>query len=495
MGKIKDNTLLIKIIDIIEFLFKLCFLIYGLASFNSFTAHTKFISFILFTSGLLAIILLLYRIINFRRFIHNKLLWLSMAFMLSYIVSFLLNIEYANTNGIKTLIFMGMQFCLLLATDERKTFKDQKSELKIILTFFNVYMFVSAISSIVLLFCGYSNIVERNGQRILSGIVWGRLWGVFVDPNYGAVLAAMAVIISLYAIAKYKNVLLRIVSIVNICAQIAYIDFSDSRTGLVVLLVALFVYFVCFFISLNIPLKLPLKSIICIALALLVSVSAFYAVNSVNKMYNVVISYKYQTDINGTSSENKIGSDGNSSNNDNSTTIDDTSSVDPNSGKDNTKFIEIGRGEDIEHDISNRRFDLWKSAIETVKIVPLFGVSFENVVDFVKDHFPDTYLINNDHGVFNNYHNVLFNVLVGQGLVGFIILLIMIAYAGISLIKIVYRAFGTEDYLLCAMLFALLVLALASAMFLSDIIYVISVNMMMFWYLLGTILKKSREES
>ena len=523
MGKIKENTLIIKVFDIIEFLFKLCFLIYGLASFNSFLAHTKFIAFFLFSSGVLAGILLVYRVIHFYYFIHSKLFWLSMTFLVSYIVSFLLNIEYANINGIKTLVFMGMQFCLLLATDKRKSFNDQKRELKAILTFFNSYMFVSAVSSIVLFFCKYSNIAERNGQRILSGFVWGRLWGVFVDPNYGSVLAAMALIISLYAIKKYKNLPLRIVNVLNICAQILYIAFSDSRTGLVVLLTALFVYFICRFATLDMRFKLPLKSVVCVILAVCVSAVAFFAVSSVDKVYNAVFLGDSQV---GTESTNSPSIDDTSSAEDNpsgnetsSTGVNTPSSAEdnpsgnetsstgvntPSSTEDNpsgtaensgekSELWEVGREQDIESDISNRRFDLWKSAIETVKVAPFFGVSFESIADFAEEHLPETYLINNDHGVFNNYHNVLFNVLVGQGIVGISILFIMIVYAGISLIKAVCQSYGTDDFLLCAMLFALLVMALVSSMFLSDVIYAISVNMMLFWYLLGILLKKSGE--
>ena len=132
--------------------------------------------------------------------------------------------------------------------------------------------------------------------------------------------------------------------------------------------------------------------------------------------------------------------------------------------------------------------------METVKLKPMFGVSFESVVRFVEENQPQTYLVNNDHGKFSNYHNVLFNILVGQGIVGLVLFLIMTVYAGLGLIKTVYNSYGTKNYLLCSMIFSLLVAMLASSMFVSEIIYTISVNMMMFWYLLGIMLAKGREE-
>ena len=221
MMKIRENNVINKIFEVVEYIFKFCFLIYGVASFNSFLVNTKFISILLALTACTALITLVYRVINYRYFIHNKLFWLSLLFVLSYVISFLLNIEYANMNTIKTLLFMGMEFCLLLATDERKDFKAKKRELKLILTVFNFYMFISSIASIVLLACGYGNIVERNGQKILSGFVWGRLWGVSTAPNYATVLASMAIIISLYAFKKYKKVIWAL-----IVAAIAYLLLS-----------------------------------------------------------------------------------------------------------------------------------------------------------------------------------------------------------------------------------------------------------------------------
>ena len=458
----KDYTFTNKIFGISEFVFKICFLAYGLATFNSFFAHTKIISALLFLTTASAGITLIYRLINIRYFIHSKMFWLSLAFMVSYIISFFINIRYANINGIKTLAFMGMEFFLLLATDERKKFDKYKSEIKIILGIFFFYMMAAVIVSIILMFCGYSNIAVRNGQTILSGFVWGRLWGVFTDPNYASVLSDMAIIISLYAIKKYKKPIWRAICIINIILQTLYIAFSDSRTGLVVAFAALAIYSYLRLTEVNLHIRKFLKNLLCICSAIFIGVFGVLTVKSVNKVYNTVISSIAENEPDEQSEET-------------------------------FEKYKVGREKDIEQDISNRRFDLWLSALETVKLKPIFGVSFESVVSFAKENLPKTYLINNDHGIFNNYHNLLFNVLVGQGIIGLIILLIMIIYAGIHLIKTVYRSVGTEDYSLCSMIFTLLVVALASAMFVSEIIYAISANMMLFWYLLGIMLKKSGE--
>lgn len=462
----KKDSVTEKIFNIFELVFKISFLMYGLASFNSFFAQTKIISLLLILTTLCAGITLLYRLVNFRRFIHNKMLWLCFAFLASYAVSFVLNLQYANMNGIKTLAFMGMQFCLLVATDENKGFEDFKTELNLIFRIFSFYMMVAAFTSIILMFCGYSNITERNNKYILSGFVWGRLWGVFTDPNYAAVLSVMTIIISLYAIKKRKTVFWRTVNIINIILQVLYISFSDSRTGMVVAFVSLSLY-ICLRLSANYLKNGKLsKKIVCISMILIIVFIGSTSFKAINTIYNKTVSLIA------------------------------TAEKEPEEKGEQTieNNTVAGREQDLEKDISNRRFDLWNSAVETFKLRPVFGVSFESVVDFAEANLPDTYLINNDNGKFNNYHNVLFNVLVGQGIVGIVIFFAMIVYAGLNLIKTVYNSYGTKNYLLCCLLFTLLVAIFVSAMFISDIIYTISVNMMIFWYLLGIMLAKGRED-
>ena len=85
--KINENALIGRVFNICEFLFKICFLIYGFMSFNSFFIHTKAVSVILILTIALAGIALVYRLINFKHFIHNKMLWLAAALTGSWIVT------------------------------------------------------------------------------------------------------------------------------------------------------------------------------------------------------------------------------------------------------------------------------------------------------------------------------------------------------------------------------------------------------------------------
>ncbi len=459
-----------KCVSIFELIFKICFLLYGLATLNSFFFHTKVISVLLYAATASAGVVLIYRIINFKYFIHEKTYIVSCLFLISYILSFVLNIEYANIHAIKYLVFMGMQFFLLLAVDERKDSASLKKEILLILNVFELYMFFAALASIVLLFMGYGNIVYRNEDMIISGFVWGRLWGVFTDPNFGSVLSSISVIISLYFCYRYSSRISILINVVNITLQLMYISFSDSRTGKLVVMIAVALYFYLRFMDVRTKMKACLKNIVCVLLAVCVAAVCATVLTMVNKGYNSVI---YSVAEKRYNLSDDFGDD---------------------FDQDFIKNHQLGREKDIEQDFSNRRIDLWKSAIETLKLRPMFGVSFESLVDYVKDKLPDTYLVNNDHGVFNNYHNMLFNVIVGQGIVGFTLLIVMIVFSGISMIKLLLRSFGnSKEYMLNATIFTVLVSTLISSMFVTEIMYAFSANMMLFWYLLGYMLYEEKK--
>ncbi len=47
---------------------------------------------------------------------------------------------------------------------------------------------VSAVTSLVMMVQSYSEyLTTPEGEFIVTGYTWDRLWGVYTDPNYGAV--------------------------------------------------------------------------------------------------------------------------------------------------------------------------------------------------------------------------------------------------------------------------------------------------------------------
>lgn len=86
-------------------------------------------------------------------------------------------------------------------------------------------------------------------------------------------------------------------------------------------------------------------------------------------------------------------------------------------------------------DISNRRFDIWKSAVEIFKTSPVFGISRANILPYVDDNLPDSYLVTNEYMRFDSMHNMFFEILVSQGAVGLITFLTFIIFVIVGIFK------------------------------------------------------------
>lgn len=475
----------------IERVFQISFLLLGFLNFIAYTYGTKIMTVLVVTSTVSAACCLLYRLINFKYFIKNACFWLAVAFIASYIISLILNFKYGYMTAIKTLAWLGMQLTLLFATDSRKTTDQFKKEFKIIAYLFLGMTSLAAIISLCQFFMGYSArwIVDFGGSSrvVLAGFFWGRLWGVYTDPNYGSVMSMVSIMLSVYLLRGFKSIVPKILLWINIPAQFIYIVFSDSRTGLVCACASVAIYTYLLLVNRQMKMSCFFKNVLCIVISLAVTASFVFATTLTREGYNGIrtwISEHY--DIDGPSHSQ----DGDS--NDGSDGFGDEDSEDD---KLHPPAM-VGREEiDMNNDISNRRFDLWGSAIETLKLKPIFGFSFNNIVPAVTELLPETYLINNDHGKFDNFHNVFFNILAGQGLIGALIFIVLALFAFIkSIIKLRKTAKDKVTYEFYAVAFSLIFMLLLSAAFVSDIIYVISANAFIFWSLAGFLISKPNDK-
>lgn len=447
-----------------EISFKFSFLILCLINFNAFTFGNKIASFFVITTLALAGVCLVGRVLNYKHYV-SKSFFLVLLFLISYVVSLALTISYGYLEPTKTFIWLALHLFLLFVTDDRKSMSEYKRKITPIFCFYTFVMFVSSTASIVLMFLKYSNIRYFGNIRIISGFTWGRLWGVYTDPNYASVMAIICVLISLYFTKTATKLFFRVFNIINIVVQFMYICFSDSRTGLVTLFVAVFVYTLLLGLKREGRICKWGKTLLSVLLALLVGVFSVFSVSALKTGYNLYISSIAQQDSN--------------------------NNVDSESNVDDNPELSVGREQDIKGDISNRRFDLWKSGLETVITRPLFGISFNNLVPYVMEHLPNTYLVNNDHGVFNNYHNAWINILVGQGFIGFAIFLLLGVVLGIKSIKRIAKRHSKEDGAMYIVCFSIVIASLVSSLFLQELVYTLSPNTYMFWLLLGVLVSKN----
>jgi len=390
------------------FLFKIVFLILVLISCNTFTPDIPYLQTVLVGAAVaLGGVVLLYRLIHFKRFLQMKYIWLLFAFLVSYVITMLLNRQYGFIQPLQALVWMTFQYFILFLKDPAQAPDRAKKEFRVLSWIYCIYTFCCALASFLLLVFSYSKIDFERQPIKLAGYVWGRLWGVYTDPNYASVLSIASVFLGIYLVKCYKNVFVKIFCGINTAFQIMYIAFSDSRTGLVCLAVGGAFYAYARLVKLpGLNKRKAVGQLVSCVCAVCVLCALFVLPKGVKYTYNEII----------TISNSSTGTEG---------TVEEPE----------PPANVIGREQDLENDVSNRRFDLWKSGLEIYRLKPIFGVSFLNMAAFAQERLPSTYLVNNDMGVFDSMHNAFLNVLVGQGIVGFVIMMIFAVLSGIFVLK------------------------------------------------------------
>lgn len=463
MEKIKIQALFDKrVLSFLEYSFKISYLFLAMSTFNSFIFGKPIMSILVMVTFVLGSILIVERIIHWKEYIGMPYLFLLIVFCMSFFISMVLNREFGFIENTKWLVWTSFQMFLLYVKRENEEVEEYRKEFKVISQIIIWYSFFAAVASIVLMLIRHSKILilEANGQRIIQGFIWGRLWGVYTDPNYGAVVGVISIILSLYFM-QTQNKKVYIMYIINIVMQFFYIVFSDSRTGKVTLIVSIGFYLYTLSLKKGNNLKKTQKIIRNLVMTVCVCAFMTAGMKVVRISYNnVVLPFISKIFF----EENKI------------------------SEEEQVEAEKIGREEDIKADPSNRRFAIWGSGIEVLQTSPLFGTGYVTFVPYTEKNLPDTYVIKNDHGVFASMHNGFLNVLVYQGIVGFVIFIVFTISVVIKIFRRIWKMEG-EQYRFGIVMLSCVAAIACSMMFLLEGIYTNSIGSIVLWCYLGWLLR------
>ena len=437
--------------------FKLIYFILTLLSFNSLCALTKGLSMLSYFVAAFGAVVLLFRLVNFKKYTKARgLVWLIL-FCGSYFLSALISRAYGLTENIQAMVWMVFQFLIIYTYDNDAPIEKDKKEIRIIGWTFLIYTFSMAAVAIFMLVFDYNGYREVRDTAVISGFVWNRLWGLYTDPNYGAVFSIISMVLSVMFWKGTKKPV-KAFLIVNCVFEFLYITFSDSRTGMVALLmtVAAAAYLVTLRWKKIENKKTVLRGAVSVALALVLAVATVGALKVVQVGGNAVKAWQYAHELeNDEYSEGKI-----------------PESI-------------IGRTDsDMNNDVSNRRFAIWQSGLEIFKTSPLFGITFRNYVPYAEQNLPETYIVNNDSGKFASMHNSFVDVLVSQGILGFVLLLCFIASVLTVIFRCFFKATG-EEYRYNTFLLLSFLPVFVSMMFYSETFYMNTGGAFLFWSFLG----------
>ena len=364
-------------------------------------------------------------------------------------ISSLLNLKYGFSDNIKTIAWTTIHFALFYTMYLRLEKKQMISLIDkiwigvcavwFIPICYSIYQFISQEA--------YAALVDSE-RYVRQGFVENRLFGVFNDPNYAAIMSLGVFFACVYLFSKYKNKFFRAFMIINFILQPWYIVLSGSRTALVTFCISLTLFLWLKIYQKN---KKAILYFVTPIIAICLVCGGDYVVKKVSSPLPQVYEAIFE---------------------DNHTT--DNQHPDNNKPSLDNKDI-LNRVDSSADNISNNRFTIWKSYLEDLDGDILFGGSPRNFLSKWIDKNPDGYLA----GTHYETHNGYLSVLVATGVLGFATILAFAVLYFISIIKYFKTQPKIENEFIFLLVF--LALILVYTFFFTELFFIHCYTSVLFW--------------
>lgn len=459
-----------KLVEIGERVFLLLFFIYAFLGSNSFTYGRKIITYVMWVTFLTGGLLLAYRLVHFKSYCRMPGIVFLLCMLGSMGISILVNYRYALKENVIFAIYWLFYFVLLYIQKDDAGPEAFRKKFEFVAALFVIYMSLGVLLSYILMLSGHNGVFHAPDTNFeyRIGFSIGRLWGTFINPNGASFAASVSAVFLLYFMAKHKKLVIRLLCGTDIFLLLFYVALADSRSGAICfgIMTAVFSFVLLWYRNKG---KGWIYKGLTLLTAAVIFVCGFYLPRLMKDGYNqIILSVSHQEGDEGTASKEP-------------------------------DFV-VERGYDLSQDISNRRFDIWKSAVEIYTSSPktmIFGTSFRGIVPYAREYLPNTYIVNNDGAVFETMENEFFNILVSQGILGIVS---VAAFAVFLLVYIVKRLFRLKkEYIVLAGILLAVVLGEGAICMLSALaFYHFSQCSLIFWFALGGlvfVLQHGRESS
>ena len=384
---------------------------------------------------------------------------LLVFFIVSCAISCIYNLQYGFVNNVKTLVWSCIQFFIFATVDPDLAPETLKKHFKI---FTESFCFIWLILSIISL---GQFIVQYNPTWQLKSITYlvregfheGRLFGVFIDPNFASLISVIAIFLSVLNIGK--QILSKIYHIFAIAIQLFYVVLSASRTSLICLIVATVLFF-AFKTSSFLEKKqegIFLKVLCSIAAATLALSMILLSVPVIKETSNFIA--KKVTSVKNIE-------------------YTDYTSEFPEAD------IDFERPDvALSSDVSNGRLSIWSDYLKVFAKSPILGTSPRNVLKFVDDNFDSLYINTRKYLPHNSY----LGVLVCTGLLGTSIIGVWTILTFIQFVGYLFRN-RKNQYKYYSTIFILTIIIIALAIGAFPLMFVFFSNTIidvMLWVLIG----------
>lgn len=178
--------------------FKIYYLVYLLLAFNAFINESLWMEYATDLLAVLGVGCALCMLKDWKQYQKVANLRLIGLFLISYMVSAVLNYRYGVGDNVKELVWMFLFMVVLYATSAVLSMEERKKEFRLLACIWVIYSTVTnAIgNSMVLWGRNYGLTKVRDGKAVgfkVVGFKWGRLWGMYDDPNHGATITVAAI--------------------------------------------------------------------------------------------------------------------------------------------------------------------------------------------------------------------------------------------------------------------------------------------------------------
>lgn len=396
------------------------------------------------------------------------------VFILFYSFNVLLFRNIVVSENIKSIIWLMffMIVCFYLG------YKSKKTDL-----FYNTLLYsVSTINFVALIMYLFTFSWRKN---FLIGVIDNRLWGIYFDPNHGACLNVIVLLVGVYKYTKEKKVKYLFLSFLNLF----YIIFSLSRGGLLSMMIT-FVFGVFLFnLSIKgIEIKKRMKTLI---VPLLFLFSYLIIDNGLPYIPHYITQIREEMGFanSNINEEYKDKTEGENINNGYEThehtnnVIDDMTTNVENEGASVNEIPDVIRTDGTES--FNMRLNL---------LIEAFNMSTNHIITGVGDRNIKYYASLNDEkfpllAEGRSIHNAFFTLLVSSGYVATLYLLSVIFLNGIKAILTFIKNNSSQMFLSILVC----VSCLCAALTLTEVFYAQTLITFIFWFSFGNVVKQNEE--
>lgn len=399
-------------------------------------------------------------------------------FALSYAATLLLNRHFGQFGTqIRSLVWICVFNLLIYSTAwNREKLRFNLCAVSI------AYQFLTLFASAFSLYTYYAKwlpwLEMPDGSFALVGLLNNRLFGIYVDPNFGALFAVLSVGCSLaYFLIGRRRSWRTVLAVFNLATQVLYIGLSYSRTGLVISAVLLLMYLVAFTVKQfrvsrrqNRYGRFAAKSMLRAVAAAMVMLLLWKPVWNMERV-DRVIALMWP----GYAQEHHLTE---------SRQTETTAASGRKNGKTNSKKNEIIKilTKDQRVDTaasSNERLDLMRESAQLWRRYPLFGMGDRNVKAAAAQWKADSLL-----AMGKVPHNAYIYTWLTSGLAGILILMVWLLRTLFLWATGLRRPGKGLDLTLWAAAVPLLICG-ASSMFLQDLFLTMSPSAYIFWLMMG----------